>query len=120
MDTFGRYFIQSPIDLSTELIRRHLTVAATSTDEFTNGYIRSVFQTLTGKFTNGKWPSVNHDITDGIKSVSIFQAGNFFFCTQISSVKPSANVFFVFPTDIATECGIIDERKADECISSII
>jgi hypothetical protein len=28
-------------------------------------------------------------------------------------VKPSANDFFVFPTDIATEGGITDERKAD-------
>jgi hypothetical protein len=28
-------------------------------------------------------------------------------------VKPSANGFFVFPTDIATEWGISDEGKAD-------
>jgi hypothetical protein len=32
---------------------------------------------------------------------------------QILSVKPSANGFFVFPTDIATEWGITDEGKAD-------
>jgi len=32
---------------------------------------------------------------------------------QISSVKPSANGFFVFLTDIATEWGITDEGKAD-------
>jgi hypothetical protein len=32
---------------------------------------------------------------------------------QILSVKPSANSFFVFPTDIATERGITDEGKAD-------
>jgi hypothetical protein len=36
-----------------------------------------------------------------------------FFGAQIPSVKPSANVFFVFPTDIATEGGITDEGKAD-------
>jgi hypothetical protein len=32
---------------------------------------------------------------------------------QIPSVKPSANGFFVLPTDIATEWEITDERKAD-------
>jgi hypothetical protein len=48
------------------------------------------------------------------KSVGIFQAGIFFFfCAQIPSVKLSANGFFVLSTDIATECGITDERKAD-------
>jgi hypothetical protein len=31
-----------------------LTVAATLNDEFTDEYIRSVFHTLTDKFTNGK------------------------------------------------------------------
>jgi hypothetical protein len=30
-----------------ELIRRHLTVASTITDEFTDGHILSVFHTLT-------------------------------------------------------------------------
>jgi hypothetical protein len=39
--------------------------------------------------------------------------GIFFFCAQIPSVKPSANGFFVLPTDIATEWGITNERKAD-------
>jgi hypothetical protein len=32
---------------------------------------------------------------------------------QIPSVKPLANGFVVFPTDIATEWGITDEGKAD-------
>jgi hypothetical protein len=32
----------------------------------------------------------------------------FFFGAQIPYVKPSANGFFVFPTDIATEGGITD------------
>jgi len=109
-DAFDRYFKHSPTALPTNLIRQHLTVAATLTDEFTNGYIRSVSQTLTDKFTNGTYPSVKHDITDGIKSVCIFQAENFFFGVQISSVKPSANGFFVFLT---TEWGITDERKTD-------
>jgi len=90
-----------------------LTVAATLTDEFTDGYIWSISQTLTDKFTDGMDPSVKHDITDGFYSVGIFQVGNFFFGAQIPSEKPSANGFFVFPTDIATKWGIADERKAD-------
>jgi hypothetical protein len=89
-----------------------LTVAATITDEFTDGYIRSVFQTLTDKYTDGTYPSVNHDITDGIKIRRYISSGNLFFCAQILSVKLSANGFFFLPNDIATEWGIIDERKA--------
>jgi len=53
------------------------------------------------------------------KSVGIFQARNFFFCEQFPSVKPSANVFFIFPIDIATDSGITDERKADGRIPSV-
>jgi hypothetical protein len=37
----------------------------------------------------------------------------FFFGAQIPSVKPSANDFFVFPTDIATEWEITDKKKAE-------
>jgi uncharacterized protein YaiE (UPF0345 family) len=96
-----------------------LIVAVVITDEFIDGYLQSVFQTLTDKFIDGTCSSVNHAITDGIKSIGIFQEGNFFFGTQISSVKPSANGFFVFLTDIAMEWGITDERKADGCISSV-
>jgi hypothetical protein len=54
------------------------------------------------------------------KSVGIFQVGNFFFGAQFPSVKPSANVFFIFPTDIAMDCGITDERKADGCIPLVM
>jgi hypothetical protein len=36
-----------------------------------------------------------------------------FFGVQIPSVKPSANGFFMFPTDIATKWEITDEGKAD-------
>jgi len=43
----------------------------------------------------------------------MFQAGIFFFCAQIPSVKPSANGFFVFPTNIATEWEITNEEKGD-------
>jgi hypothetical protein len=46
-------------------------------------------------------------------------SGKLFFSTQIPSVKPSANGFFVFPTDIAMEYGITDERKADGCNPSV-
>jgi len=45
-----------------ELIRRHLTVASTITDEFTDGHILLVFHTLTDRFTDGYFPSVNHNI----------------------------------------------------------
>jgi hypothetical protein len=81
-----------------DLIRRHLTVAATLTDEFTDEYIQSVFHTLTDRFTDGKQPLVNHDITDGIKIHRYISSGNLFFGVQIPSVKPSVNGFFVFPT----------------------
>jgi hypothetical protein len=53
-DIFGWYFKHSPTTLPTDLIRRHLTVVATFTDEFTDGYIRSVFHTLTDRFTDSK------------------------------------------------------------------
>jgi hypothetical protein len=91
-----------------------LTVAATLTDEFTDGYIRSVSQTLIDKFTDGKYPSVTHDITDRIKIRRYISSRKLFFGAQIPSVKPSANDFFVFPTDIGTKWGITDERKADK------
>jgi len=71
--------IHSPTTLPTELIRRYFTVPATTTDEFTDGYLRSVFQTFTDNCTDGFNPSVCHIITDELKSVGIFQAGNFFF-----------------------------------------
>ena len=53
MDEFGRYFKHSLTELPMELIRRHLTVAATFTNEFTDGYIRSVCHTLTDSVTDG-------------------------------------------------------------------
>jgi len=56
---------------------------------------------------------VNHDITDGLKNRWYISSGNLFFGAQISSVKPSANGFFVLPTDITMEWGITDERKAN-------
>ena len=129
-------------------IRRHLTVAATFTDAFTDGYIRFVFHTLTDSFTEGMNPSAfdsschNYQrIYKRIYSVGIsnthrkiyrryiavgksryhrrnkirryISSRKHFFSAQIPSVKPSTNGFFVFPTDIATECRITDERKVD-------
>ena len=71
-----KYIVKtSPTELPTDVIRRHLTVASTRTDEFTDGNIRSVFHTLTDRFPDGSFPSVNHNITDGLKTVGIFQAG---------------------------------------------
>jgi hypothetical protein len=49
-----------------------------------------------------------------------FKRESFFFGAQIPSVKPSANGFFVLPTDIATEWGITDERKADGRYPSVM
>jgi hypothetical protein len=43
---------------------------------------------------------------------------NYFFGAQFPPVKPSAIVFFL-PTNVATEWGITDERKADEKIPSV-
>jgi hypothetical protein len=48
-----------------------------------------------------------------MKNHRYISSGKIFFGVQIPSVKPSANDFFVFPTDIATEWGITDEEKAD-------
>jgi len=62
MDEFSRYFKHSPTDLLTELIRRHLTVASTITDEFTDGHILSEFHTLTDRFIDSYFLSVNHNI----------------------------------------------------------
>jgi hypothetical protein len=89
--------IHSPTNLPTDLIHRYLTVPVIMTNECTDGYLWSVFQTLTDKFTDGMYPSVCHT----------------------PSVKPSANIFFILPTDIAMDTGITDERKADGCILSV-
>ena len=53
------------------------------------------------------------------KSVGIFQARNFFFLRAISVCKTIGKCFFYFPTDIATDSGITDERKADGRIPSV-
>ena len=71
--------MHSPTNLPTELIRRHLTVPATMTDECTEEYLRSVFQTLTNNFTDGIHPSVCHTITDGINLSVYFKRETFFF-----------------------------------------
>ena len=86
----------SPTTLPMDLIRRYFTVPATTTDEFTDGDLRSVFQTFTDNFTDGFKPSVCHTITDGLKSIGIFQAGNFFFLRAISVCKTIDKYFFYF------------------------
>jgi hypothetical protein len=53
-------------------------VPATITNESTDGYLRSVFQTLTDKFTDGVHPSVCHTITDGINPSVYFKRETFF------------------------------------------
>jgi hypothetical protein len=57
---------------------------------------------------------VNHDITDGIKIHRYISSGNLFFWLANSVCKTIGKwFFFVLLTDIATEWGITDERKAD-------
>jgi len=85
---FDQYFKHSPTKLLTELIRRHLAVATTRIDEYTNRYFRSVFHTLTNRLTDGYFPLVNHNITDRIQLRRYISSGNFFFGAQIPSVKP--------------------------------
>jgi hypothetical protein len=54
-----------------------------------------------------------------MKSRRYISSGNlFFFGAHFSSVKPSVNGFFVFPTDISMEWGITDKGKADGLIPS--
>jgi len=85
----------SPTTLPTDLSRQSFTVPAITTDEFTDGDLRSVSQTFTDNFTDGFKPSVCHTITDGLKSVGIFQAGIFFWCA-ISVCKTIGKFFFYF------------------------
>jgi len=110
--------IHSPTNLPTDLIHRYLTVPATMTDECTDGYLRSVFQTLTDKFTDCMNPSVCHTIIDGINPSVYFKWETFFFWRAIS-VCNTISVFFIFPIDIATDSGITDERKTDGRILSM-
>jgi hypothetical protein len=84
--------MDSPTIFPTTLIRRYFTVPATMTDECTDEYLRLVFQT----FTDSCNPSVCHTITDGINPSVYFKREMFFLLT-----------------DIATEYGITNERKAD-------
>jgi hypothetical protein len=41
-----------PTNLQTELVRQHFTIAATITNEYIDGYLRSVFHTLTDNVTD--------------------------------------------------------------------
>ena len=86
----------SPTELPTELIRRHLTVASTSTDEFTDGNIPSVFHTFTDQFNDGYFLSVIATSPTEWKSVGIFQAGIFFFWRARSVCKTIGKWFFCF------------------------
>jgi hypothetical protein len=96
MDIFGRYFKHSPTELPTELICRHLAVAATRTDEYTNGYIRSVFHILTDRLTDSYVSSVSHNITDGIQIRRYISSGNLFFWRANSVSKTIGKWFFCF------------------------
>ena len=84
----------SPTTLSTDLSCWSFTVPATTTNEFTDEDLRSVFQIFTNNFTDGFKPSVCHTITDGLKSVGIFQAGKYFFWCAISVCKTIGKFFY--------------------------
>jgi hypothetical protein len=90
-------------------------VPATTTDEFTDEDLWSVFQT----FTDGFKTSVCHIITDGLKSVGIFLAGIYFWRT-ISVCKTIGKLFSIFPINIVTEYGITNERKAEGLFPSVM
>ena len=88
------------------------------TVECTDGYLRSVFHTLTDNFTDGMYPSVCHTITDGLNP-SVYFKQETFFLHAIFVCKTIGKFFFMLPTDIATDSGITDERKADGRIPSV-
>jgi len=111
--------MDSPTTLLTDLIRWYVTMPATMTDECTDRYIRSVFQTFIDNVTNGMNPSVCHTITDGINLSVYFKRGTFFW-RAIFVNKTIGKCFFIFLTDIATDCGITDERKAEGRIPSVM
>ena len=109
------------VDIShspTDLICRYLTVPATMTDECTDRYLWSVFQTLTDNFIDGMYPSVCHTITDGINPL-VYLKREIFFWRTIFVCKTIGKCFFVLPTNIVTNGGITDERKADGRILSM-
>jgi hypothetical protein len=91
------YFVgimDSPTILPIDIILRYCTVPATMIDECTYGYLWSVFQTFTDKFTDGLNSSLCHTITDGLNPLVYFKRETFFFGVQFPSVKPLANFFF--------------------------
>jgi len=90
-----KYIVKtSPTELQTDVIRRHLTVASTRTDEFTDGNIQSVFHTLTDRFPDGSFPSVNHNITDGLKIRRYISSWNITDGWKIRRYISSENLFF--------------------------
>jgi hypothetical protein len=78
----------------------------------------SVFQTLTDKFTDVMHLAICHTITDRI-NLSVYFKRETFFWRVISVCKTIDKCFFIFPTDIATDSGITDERKANGRIPSV-
>ena len=94
MAIFRRYVIKSslviylPTSSPTEYVRRlsfrrYFTVPTTMTDEFKDGYLRSVFQTFTDNFTDGLNPSICHTITDGINPLVYFKRETFFLACNV-------------------------------------
>jgi hypothetical protein len=91
------YFVgimHSPTNLPTDLIRRYCHNDRRCTD----GYLRSVFQTLTETFTDDMNPLVCHTITDEINPSVYFKRKTFFW-RAISVCKTIGKCFFFYFSD---------------------
>ena len=90
------YFVgimDSPTILPTDIILWYCTAPATMTDECTYGYLWSVFQTFTDKFTDSLNSSLCHTITDGLNPLVYFKRETFFL-RAISVCKTIGKIFF--------------------------
>jgi hypothetical protein len=87
--------IHSPTTLPTDVICRSFTVPATMTDECTDGYLQSVFQTFIDNFTDDLNLSVRHTITDRLNPSVYFKRETFFW-RAISVCKTISKCFFYF------------------------
>jgi len=91
-DIFGRYFTLTD-NFTDGLNPSVFDSTCHNDDECTDGYLRSVFQTLTDNFTDGMYLSVCHTITDGINP-SIYFKRETFFWRAISVCKTISKCFF--------------------------
>ena len=99
---------QSPMHLQTDKLCRYFTHSPTTLlRDIVHWHLIGSWRIFTGYAT----------ITDGINP-SVYFKREFFFWRTIFVCKTIGNCFF-FPTDLAMELGITDERKADERFLSV-